>query len=57
MNHIQFYESIINDYSTDTELRVYMRSFYQMPLKLAMENIEQIKLMLDMKLNDYMKSE
>lgn len=56
MNHIEFYESVINDNDTSVDMRVYVRSFYQLPLKEALDIIENITILLDMKLNDYMLS-
>jgi hypothetical protein len=55
MNHIKFYEDAISNYDNSTELRVYMRAFYEMPLQKANDALEQIKIMLEMKVNDYMK--
>jgi hypothetical protein len=55
MNHIKFYEDAISNYDHSTELRVYMRSFYEMPLQKANDIVDQIKIMLEMKVNDYMK--
>ncbi len=57
MNHIDYYESIIKDLDSNTfELRHELKKFYTMELKEAVQIIDTIKTMLDMKLNDYMRS-
>lgn len=56
MNHIEFYENIIKDYSLSTDLRVYTKNFYQMELEEAHKVIDTIKTLLDMKTNDFMRS-
>ena len=56
MNHIEFYENIIKDIDSNTfELRHELKKFYSMELKQAIEIIDTIKTMLDMKLNDFMR--
>ena len=55
MNHIEFYEDVISAYSSSVDLRVYMKIFYQMPLGEAIDVVETINNMLQMKLRDIVK--
>ncbi|CAB4127778.1 hypothetical protein UFOVP98_34 [uncultured Caudovirales phage] len=58
MNHIELFEKTINDNSYQTlELRLMMKHFNNYTLEQANEILVKLKEFIDMKTNDFMRSE
>ena len=56
MNHIEYYESIINNLDLSFELRHWTKEIYKTPMKEALEILLVLNKLFEMKENDFMKS-
>lgn len=52
MNHIEFYENLINDFELDFNVRHQVRMFNELNIDKALEAFDYVKQLLEMKQHD-----
>jgi orotidine-5'-phosphate decarboxylase len=52
MNHIEFYENLINDFDVDFNVRHQVRMFNELNIDKALQAFEHVKVLLDLKKHD-----
>lgn len=52
MNHIEFYENLINDFDVDFNVRHQVRMFNELNIDKALEASDYVKQFLEIKLHD-----
>lgn len=52
MNHIEFYENLINDSDVDFNVRHQVRMFNELNIDKALQAFEHVKMLLDLKQHD-----
>jgi hypothetical protein len=52
MNHIEFYENLINDFELDFNVRHQVRMFNELNIEKALEAFDYVKKFLEMKQHD-----